>query len=112
MNKDILQQLDVIIQQRIVAVDSNSYVSSLMAKGRSSIAQKVGEEAVETVIASLDNNGSLDSKQAVVAEMADLWFHCLVLLAEQKLSSDDVFRELERRFGRSGLDEKASRVNN
>ncbi len=112
MNTTILQQLEATINQRKASSSDSSYVSALLTKGRGAITQKVGEEAIETIIASLENQHRDEQDKAVIAEMADLWFHCLVLLAEQDLSSDAVLNELERRFGRSGLDEKASRVNN
>ena len=68
------------------------------------ILKKIGEEATETVIAAKDGD-----KQQIIYEMADLWFHCMVLLADQGLAPDDVLQELQRRFGLSGLDEKAQR---
>jgi phosphoribosyl-ATP pyrophosphohydrolase len=81
-------------------------VASLYAKGLDAILKKVGEEATETVIAAKD--GEPDK---IIYEMADLWFHCLVLLAQQGLSPDRVLEELARRFGLSGLTEKAARAN-
>jgi phosphoribosyl-ATP pyrophosphohydrolase len=79
-------------------------VASLYAKGLDAILKKVGEEATETVIAA--KNG--DTNQ-LIYETADLWFHCLVLLAHQGLGPDAVLTELERRFGLSGIEEKAQR---
>ncbi|MBV1950861.1 MAG: phosphoribosyl-ATP diphosphatase [Cycloclasticus sp.] len=101
---DTLKQLDHVLQQRKQEDPSSSYVASLYHKGLDTILKKIGEEATETVIAAKS-----DDKQQVIYETADLWFHTLVLLAQQGLSSDDVLKELERRFGLSGLDEKASR---
>ncbi len=101
---DTLKQLDQVLQQRKQEDPSSSYVASLYHKGLDTILKKIGEEATETVIAAKS-----DDKQQVIYETADLWFHTLVLLAQQGLSSDDVLKELERRFGLSGLDEKASR---
>lgn len=101
---DILQQLAEVLEQRKTQSPESSYVAGLYAKGLDSILKKIGEEATETVIAAKD--GAADK---VVYEMADLWFHCLVLLAQQGLSPDQVLRELARRFGISGLAEKAAR---
>jgi len=81
-----------------------SYVAKLLTKGQDSILKKVGEEATELVMASKDGQN-----ERVVAEMADLWFHCLVLLTHHGLRPEDVLRELDRREGLSGLVEKASR---
>ena len=86
------------------AAAGTSYVASLNAKGLDAILKKVGEEATETVIAA--KGGERD---AIVHETADLWFHCLVMLAWHGLSVEDVRRELARREGVSGHDEKASR---
>jgi len=84
-----------------------SYVAKLLTKGQDSILKKVGEEATELVMASKDGRN-----ERVVAEMADLWFHCLVLLTHHGLGPEDVLRELDRREGLSGLKEKASRKSN
>ena len=101
---DILQKLAEILEQRKLADPETSYVSKLYAKGLDTILKKVGEEATETVIAA--KNG--DPEQ-VIYEMADLWFHCLVLLAQQDLNPNAVLAELDRRFGLSGITEKAQR---
>ena len=101
---NILVRLETAIAARRDASADSSYVSSLFAKGREKIAQKVGEEATETVIAALAG-GQAD----LTAEAADLLFHLMILLAERGLSINDVLTELERREGLSGLDEKASR---
>lgn len=92
------------LEQRKSADPGSSYAASLYAKGRHKILQKLGEEAVETVLA-----GTGDDTQPLVYEMADLWFHALVLLADAGLSPDDVLAELARREGVSGLAEKAAR---
>ena len=84
-----------------------SYVAKLLTKGQDSILKKVGEEATELVMASKDGQ-----KDRVVAETADLWFHCLVLLTHHGLRPEDVLSELDRREGLSGLEEKASRKSN
>ncbi len=101
---EVLQQLAKVLEQRKLESADQSYVASLYAKGLDHILKKIGEEATETVIA-----GKSGDKQQIVYETADLWFHSMVLLADQGLSPDDVLAELERRFGLSGLEEKAQR---
>ena len=101
---DILTQLAQILEQRKKQSADQSYVASLYAKGLDAILKKIGEESAETIIAAKGG-----SKEQIVYEIADLWFHTLVLLAQQGLSPDDVLNELQRRFGSSGLDEKAAR---
>ncbi len=101
---DILTQLAQILEQRKTQSADQSYVASLYAKGLDTILKKIGEESAETIIAAKGGN-----KDQIVYEIADLWFHTLVLLAQQGLSPDDVLNELQRRFGTSGLDEKAAR---
>lgn len=101
---DVLQQLAQVLEQRKLEPSDNSYVASLYAKGLDTILKKIGEEAVETIIA-----GKGGDKQQIIYETADLWFHCMVLLASQGLGPDDVLAELQRRFGLSGLDEKSQR---
>jgi phosphoribosyl-ATP pyrophosphohydrolase len=103
-DNEILARLTEILEQRKGAEPDSSYVASLYAKGLDTILKKVGEEATETVMAAKD--GDADK---LVYEVADLWFHTMVLLADQGLSADDVLAELGRRFGVSGHDEKASR---
>ncbi len=101
---DILERLQAAIAARRLADPSTSYVAALNAKGLDAILKKVGEEATETVIAAKGQD-----RGAVVRETADLWFHCMVLLAWHGAGVADVMEELERREGRSGIDEKASR---
>ena len=101
---DILKNLEQTIRQRRDADPSESYVASLTAKGRAKMAEKLGEEATEAVIAAVQ-----DDPQAMTAEAADLFFHLLVLLADMDLSMDDVLAELVRREGISGITEKAAR---
>jgi len=104
MSDDILRQIAAVLEQRKQAEPDSSYVASLYHKGLDAILKKIGEEATETVIAAKgSDNGQL------VYEVADLWFHTLVLLAERGLGPDQVLSELERRFGLSGLVEKAAR---
>ena len=100
----VLAQLADILEQRKQESADKSYVASLYAKGLDHILKKIGEEANETVIAA--KNGD---KSQIVYETADLWFHSMVLLAQQDLHPDDVINELQRRFGLSGLQEKAQR---
>jgi phosphoribosyl-ATP pyrophosphohydrolase len=99
-----LEKLEAVIRARKDSDASSSYVASLFAKGREKIAQKVGEEATETVIAAL----SADPAK-LTSEAADLVFHLLVLLSDAGVGFDDVLAELERREGVSGIDEKAAR---
>jgi len=106
--RQILSQLTEILQQRKGADAGSSYVASLYAKGLDAILKKVGEEATETVMAAKDVANGGDSNK-LVYEVADLWFHTMVLLAQQDLSADDVLKELARRFGVSGHEEKAAR---
>lgn len=101
---DILDRLAETLEQRKSADPAGSYVAKLYAKGLDSILKKIGEEATETVIAAKGGD-----KAQVVYEMADLWFHSLVLLAQQGLHPNDVLNELARREGLSGIVEKASR---
>ncbi len=92
------------LERRKSAESADSYVASLYNRGTDTILQKVGEEAIETIIAVKSG-----VKADIISETADLWFHTLVMLAEQGLGPDDVLSELERRFGTSGHEEKASR---
>lgn len=108
MSNDILTALAAILEQRKQAAPESSYVSSLYAKGLNKILEKVGEEATETIIAAKDAQLSGET-QELIGETADLWFHSLVMLSQLGLGPDDVLAELDRRFGLSGLEEKASR---
>ncbi|OAO00165.1 phosphoribosyl-ATP diphosphatase [Sphingomonadales bacterium EhC05] len=101
---DILKSLETTIIQRREADPGSSYVASLRGKGRAKMAEKLGEEAIETVIAAIQ-----DDPNAMTGEAADLLFHLIVLLADMDISIDDVTAELARREGVSGLQEKASR---
>ncbi len=107
---DVLKELTKVLEERKQADADSSYVASLHAKGLNKILEKVGEECVETVLAAKD---AVDdkSKEALVYETADLWFHSLVMLSHLDLSAEDVINELKRRFNLSGLEEKASRQN-
>jgi phosphoribosyl-ATP pyrophosphohydrolase len=101
---DPLDRLEAVIRERRTGDPDASYVARLTAEGRAKIAQKLGEEAVETVIAAIQ-----DDKAALTGEAADLLFHLLVLLADTGVSLDDIRAELARREGVSGLEEKARR---
>jgi phosphoribosyl-ATP pyrophosphohydrolase len=101
---DTLEKLAAVLEQRKGADPGSSYVSGLYEKGMEGILKKVGEEATETVIAAMGNDDA-----QLVYETADLWFHTLVMLAARGLGPADVLRELERRFGLSGIEEKAAR---
>jgi len=105
MSTDTLDALEAVIRSRQGADASTSYTASLFAKGRAKIAQKIGEEATETVIAAIQ-----DDAKGLIGEAADLIFHLLVLLVDAGLSLDDVRAELARREGVSGLEEKAARI--
>lgn len=104
MNEKILSQLADTLESRKNAAPDESYVASLYNKGLDSILKKIGEEATETIMAAKD--GAADK---IVYETADLWFHCMVLLAQQGLRPEQVLDELGRRFGISGHEEKAAR---
>ncbi|MCK5810983.1 MAG: phosphoribosyl-ATP diphosphatase [Cocleimonas sp.] len=105
---DTLAQVAEVLEARKSAAPDSSYVAKLYHKGLDQILKKVGEEATEVVMAAKD--ASVDGKtDKVIYEVADLWFHTLVLLAQQGLHPNDVLKELERRFGTSGIVEKASR---
>ncbi|MBT9566703.1 MAG: phosphoribosyl-ATP diphosphatase [Thiobacillus sp.] len=101
---DILDRLATMLEARKTAPADSSYVARLYAKGTDAILKKIGEEATETVMAAKDGQS-----EKIIYEVADLWFHTLVLLAHQGLKPDDVLNELARREGTSGLVEKASR---
>jgi phosphoribosyl-ATP pyrophosphohydrolase len=104
MSDDILLRLMTVLASRKDADPESSYVAGLYHKGLDSILKKIGEESAETIIAAKSGD-----KQQVVYETADLWFHCLVMLAQQNIDARLVLEELERRFGVSGIDEKAAR---
>ena len=104
MTEDVLNQLFKIIEERKNADPESSYVASLYAKGTSKISQKVGEEAVETIIEAMKGD-----KDKLAQESADLLFHLMVLWADQGLTPDEIINVLQSRLGTSGHDEKASR---
>ena len=100
----VLHRIAQALEARKGADPGSSYVAGLYAKGTDAILKKIGEEATETVIAAKGGD-----KLQIIRETADLWFHCLVMLAHAGLGPDDVLAELRRREGISGIDEKASR---
>lgn len=99
-----IERLEAVIRARKGSDPASSYVAALFAKGTAGIAQKLGEEATETIIAALH-----EGPEKLTSEAADLVFHLGILLADAGLGLDDVLRELERREGVSGIDEKAAR---
>ena len=105
INAEVLHRLADTLEARKAAEPGSSYVASLFHKGQDAILKKIGEEATDAVMASKDND-----RLHVVREVADLWFHSMVLLAWHGLGPDDVLAELHRREGISGIDEKASRT--
>ena len=108
MSDAILKQLAEVLEQRKQSSADESYVATLHQKGLNKILEKVGEESVETILAARDAEQSGDNSK-VVYETADLWFHSLVMLSHLDIQVDDILNELERRFGLSGLEEKANR---
>ena len=101
---DILARLGAVIAERLKADPASSYVANIANKGQDAILKKVAEEAAETLLASKDGD-----KLHHIRETADLWFHCMVLLAWHGARPEDVLAELARREGTSGIDEKSSR---
>lgn len=104
MNPTILQKLTETLEARKQASPESSYVARLFGKGEDAILKKIGEEATEVILASKGGD-----KTHLVYETADLWFHCMVLLAQHGLRAEDVLDELARREGLSGIAEKESR---
>lgn len=105
MTRFTLADLEKIVAARASSTDTKSYTASLYAKGIGKASQKLGEEAVETVIAAVSGD-----RQGVVSETSDLLYHLLVVLGISGISLNDVMAELERRTGQTGLEEKASRT--
>lgn len=105
---DTFDKLAAIIEQRRQANPETSYVAKLQHAGLNKILEKVGEEAVETILAARDVQEGAD-RERLVRETADLWFHTLVMLAQLDCTPAQVLQELERRFGTGGLEEKAAR---
>ena len=110
MSQSVLSQLTEVLQARKQANVDDSYVASLHAQGLNKILEKVGEEAVETILAARDAEQS-GNNEKVIYETADLWFHSLVMLSHLGENAESVLAELARRFELSGLEEKAQRAN-
>ena len=108
---DVLTKLAGVLEQRKTADADDSYVASLFAKGLNKILEKVGEEANETILAAKDYQGTVRTKDQLIHETADLWFHTLVMLSYLDLQPEQVLEELEKRFNISGIAEKESRQN-
>ena len=104
MSNDILQRLAETLEARKQESPENSYVARLYSKGEDAILKKIGEEATEVILA-----GKAGDRTHLVYETADLWFHCMVLLAMHGLNAEHVLLELARREGLSGIAEKESR---
>jgi len=107
---DVLDQLTTTLEQRKTADPEQSYVASLHQKGLNKILEKIGEETTEVILAAKDFEHSNDRSE-LIAETADLWFHCMVMLSHCGGSAQEVTNKLQERFNLSGLEEKASRVN-
>lgn len=101
---DVLNKLAEVLEARKHADPETSYVAGLYHDGTDKILKKLGEEATETIIAGKGGN-----RKEIIYETADLWFHSMVLLAHNNIDPQQVLNELDRRFGLSGLEEKASR---
>lgn len=109
MSLDTLSRVAQVLEERKQADPNSSYVASLYHKGINKILEKVGEESIETILAAKDcANGA--GPENLIYETADLWFHSLVMLAALGQKPQAVLDELERRFGLSGIDEKAART--
>jgi len=101
---EILERLAGVLEARKSESPETSYVAALYAKGQDKILEKIGEEATETILASKSGD-----REKIIHETADLWFHSMVMLAHHGLSPDDILKELTRRFGVPGHEEKAGR---
>ena len=107
---DVLAALEATLEARKTASADSSYVASLYAKGLNKILEKIGEEATEVILAAKDCNDDDRHRDAVIGEVADLWFHTMVMLSHLNLSHQDVLDKLGERFNISGLEEKARRT--
>ena len=101
---EILERIAATIEERISGNVKTSYVARLVAQGDDAMLKKIGEEATETVLAAKSGD-----RLHLVRETADLWFHCMIVLARNGLGPGDVLAEMQRREGISGIDEKAAR---
>ena len=98
------------IKERLKSDPKKSYVALLNDKGLNKILEKIGEESTEVVLAAKDTVGQKNNKEHVTEEVADLWLHCMVLLAHLGIGPEDILEVLENRFGKGGLVEKAKRT--
>lgn len=105
MKTDTLKSLDNLIKQRLSVQENNSYVAKMNSLGIDKMLQKISEEASEVLIASKNND-----TENLVYELADLWFHSLLVAHHHKLSSQNILEELQRRMGQSGIEEKELRA--
>tara|TARA_R110001592_G_scaffold363393_1_gene687236 strand:- start:79679 stop:80011 length:333 start_codon:yes stop_codon:yes gene_type:complete len=105
---DVLEKLAATLEQRKSAEPDTSYVASLHQKGLNKILEKLGEEATEVIIAAKDVQGD-QGRNALIAEVADLWFHSMVMLSHLDVGINEVTDCLSERMGISGIDEKAGR---
>lgn len=108
MKKDIILEISTILEKRQDSSADSSYTKSLFDKGLAEILSKVSEESNELIEAAESNDEN--KKKKLIHETADLWFHTMVLLSYEGINAEEVLNELEKRFGTSGLDEKASRT--
>lgn len=104
-SQNILSRIAGVLDERKQADPASSYTASLFAKGEDAVLKKVGEEAVETILAAKSGD-----KEQIIYETSDLWFHTLVMLAQHDISPSAILDELQRRFGTSGIVEKRSRT--
>ena len=100
----MFEQVYEVIRERKQSSPEESYVASLMTKGTDAILKKIGEESAEVIIAAKNKN-----RNEQIHEITDLWFHLLILLVDRELTLEDISKEFEKRFGQSGLEEKAQR---
>lgn len=101
---EVLEDLFAVLLERKRNMQDDSYVSLLYRKGEDSILKKIGEEATEVIIASKG-----EDKKKIIFEITDLWFHCMILMADKEISLEEIAEEFKKRMGLSGLVEKASR---
>jgi len=111
-SSDILDRLSRVLTLRKAAASDSSYVAGLYAAGLNKILEKVGEESIETILAAKDAENSAPNsaeRENLIKETADLWFHSLVMLSHLDIGTNELLQELDKRFGTSGLIEKAAR---
>ncbi|MEC9012664.1 MAG: phosphoribosyl-ATP diphosphatase [SAR324 cluster bacterium] len=102
----MFDQIYKVIRERKQSSPEKSYVASLITEGTDSILKKIGEESAEVIIATKNKNSE---KQ--IHEITDLWFHMLILMVDQEITLEEISKEFKKRFGQSGLEEKARRIN-